>query len=246
MMGKESPDAPTYMTVRQRIDFSIMILDFGVLVGVVNSFSLLTNQDLAPYGYSADIAGLMGATLLLVGLVAAAVTSPLFDRVFTYRLALTCKSFIPIVAAAWLSLIWAVRRDNTAALFAIMAIIGGSSLTLLPVAIELACELTRNAMASSAILWCSSNVFGVIMVLSEGALRAGPDADPPLNMRRALIFQGCFVCVAAAFVFLLQGRQTRREKDEREMAAAREGVAESDGGSASGSGTRRTSGELLA
>ncbi|OCH88925.1 MFS general substrate transporter [Obba rivulosa] len=228
MLGKEKPDASTYMTVRQRIDFSIMILDFGILVGVVNAFSLLTNQDLAPYGYSSDTAGFMGATLLLVGLIAAAITSPLFDRVLTYHLALTCKSFIPFLAVAWLSLIWAVRRDDAAGLYAIMAIIGGSSLTLLPVAIELACELTRNAMASSAILWCSSNVFGVTMVLAEGALRAGPDANPPLNMRRALIFQGCFVCVAAAFAFLLEGRQTRRENDEREMAALHDVVEMND------------------
>lgn len=33
MLGREQPDAPTYMTFRQRVDFAIMILDFGVLVG---------------------------------------------------------------------------------------------------------------------------------------------------------------------------------------------------------------------
>ncbi|OCH88926.1 MFS general substrate transporter [Obba rivulosa] len=229
MLGKESPEASTYMTVRQRIDFSIMILNFGILVGVTSSFSLLTNQVLAPYGYSPGTAGLIGATLLLVGLVAAAVTSPLFDRVFTYHLALTSKVLTPLLAGAWLSLIWAVRRDDAGALYGLMAIIGAISLTLLPVAIELACELTRNAVVSSAILWCSTNVFGVMMVLAEGALRAGPDANPPFNMKRALIFQGCFVCVAAACTFLLQGKQTRRENDERGMEALRDDV-EMNGG----------------
>lgn len=60
-----------------------------------------------PYGYSSDISGLMGATLLLAGLVCAAATSPLFDRVFTTHLAITCKILCPILAATWLSLIWA-------------------------------------------------------------------------------------------------------------------------------------------
>ena len=37
----------------------------------------------------------------------------------------------------------------------IMAIIGGTSLSLLPIVLELAVELTRNADGSSAILWLS-------------------------------------------------------------------------------------------
>ena len=58
-----------------------------------------------------------------------------------------------------------VRSGDTGGLFAIMAIIGATSLTMLPVAIELAVELTRNADASSAILWASSNLFSIVFVL---------------------------------------------------------------------------------
>jgi FLVCR family MFS transporter 7 len=46
-----------------------------------------------------------------------------------------------------------VRPDNTAALFIIMAVIGICTITMLPVALELACELTRNADGSSALIW---------------------------------------------------------------------------------------------
>lgn len=48
----------------------------------------------------------MGATLLLAGIVAAIITAPLFDRVFTHHLAISCKVLVPIVGAMWLSLIW--------------------------------------------------------------------------------------------------------------------------------------------
>jgi MFS transporter, FLVCR family, MFS-domain-containing protein 7 len=48
-----------------------------------------------------------------------------------------------------------VRPHNTGALFALMAINGGSSITMLPVGLELACELTRNPGGSSAIAWFS-------------------------------------------------------------------------------------------
>ena len=49
----------------------------------------------------------MGACLLLAGIVAAIATAPLFDRVFTHHLAITAKIVVPIIGAAWLSLIWA-------------------------------------------------------------------------------------------------------------------------------------------
>ncbi|GBE87090.1 predicted protein [Sparassis crispa] len=221
MVGREPRGLPTYMLTRQRIDFIILSIAFGVLVGFVNSFSILSAQIMEPYGYSSTISGLMGATILLVGIVAAGVTAPLFDRVLAYRLALSCKILCPILAGGWLSLIWAVRSNDMGGLFAIMAIIGAASLTLLPVTIELAVELTRNADASSAVLWSLSNLFGVVFVLVEGALRAGASAHPPYNMENALIFQGTVVCVVVSFLFFLQGHQARREKDERELAAAR-------------------------
>ena len=46
-----------------------------------------------------------------------------------------------------------VRPNNTAALFIIMAVIGICTITMLPISLELACELTRNAGGSSALLW---------------------------------------------------------------------------------------------
>ena len=51
------------------------------------------------------------------------------------------------------SLIWAVRRNNTGALHAIFVVIGACSVTMLPIGLELGCELTRNSGASAALLW---------------------------------------------------------------------------------------------
>ncbi|KAF7375285.1 Major facilitator superfamily domain-containing protein 7 [Mycena sanguinolenta] len=196
MLGKEgTPES--HMEPRERIDFGILLLIFGTLVASSNSFALLSGQIMVPEGYSDHDAGLMGATLLLCGIAAAVVTAPLFDRVFTLvnslcivfkliwsmyfssHLARTAKILVPIVAGGWLSLIWAVRPHNTAALFVIMAVIGMASLTLLPVALELGCEVTRNAQGSSALLWFIVNLFEIAFVQVQGALRAGADASPP-------------------------------------------------------------------
>ena len=53
----------------------------------------------------------MGATLLISGVVAACITSPLFDRVFTRHLALTAKLIAPTLGVLWLSLVWAGKRN---------------------------------------------------------------------------------------------------------------------------------------
>lgn len=133
-----------------------------------------------------------------------------------------------------------------------MAIVGVCGLTILPAGLELGCELTRDANASSAILWFSyveiiinvrdnilntvdsGNLFVIIFVLGEsprsfiwldtgliktcaveGALTAGPEANPPYNMRRALVFNGAFVMACASLIFLLRGQQRRKERDEQ-------------------------------
>ncbi|TDL20024.1 MFS general substrate transporter [Rickenella mellea] len=214
------------MTIRERIDFVILTLLFGTLVAATNAYSIQSSQLLEPYGYSENTAGFMGAALLLSGIVAAIVTAPLFDRVMTHHLAFTARIFCPVIAALWLSLIWAVKPNNTAALYAIFVLIGVCSVSMLPVGLELGCELTRSADGSSAILWWSGNLLGIIFVLVEAALRAGVDARPPQNMHRALIFQGAFVVVACSTVLLLRGKQRRREMDVQKFEEYKAGGAQ--------------------
>ncbi|CAA7261775.1 unnamed protein product [Cyclocybe aegerita] len=216
MLGLEVEPA-AHMSGTERLDFLIIVLIFGVLVAASNTFSILSAQLLEPVGYSDDESGFMGACMLLTGIVAAIISAPLFDRVFTHHLALTAKILVPFVAVGWFSLIWAVRPDNTAALFVIMTVIGICSIPMLPVGIELACEVTRNADGAAAIVWFTGNLFAIAFVLSMGALRAGEDASPPLNMKRALIFNGVVVLAVCCSVFFLHGHQKRKRLDEEKL-----------------------------
>ncbi|KAF8629891.1 hypothetical protein AX15_003247 [Amanita polypyramis BW_CC] len=214
IVGKVDESSDAYMSPRSRLDFAITTLIFGVFVASANAFAILTNEIFEPAGYSEVISGLLGACLLLTGIVAAIITAPLFDRVLTHHLAITAKILAPPLAGAWLSLIWAVKPNDTGGLFAIMTTLGVTSITLLPVGLELGVELTKNADGSSAILWFMGNLIGIISVLVQQALRAGPNASPPNNMRNALIFNGVLVSSAAVTVFPLRGKQERKRLDE--------------------------------
>ncbi|KAG0703286.1 MFS general substrate transporter [Suillus ampliporus] len=215
MVGKVCPSDPAYMAPRERLEFLIISLSFGVLSGATNALSILSSQFFAPAGYSDATSGLFGAILLLSGILASVVTAPLFDRVLTHHLGIALKILVPIVAAAWLSLIWAVKPNDAGGIFAIMVIIGVCSITMLPVGLELAVEVTRNADCSSAILWCVGNAFGIVFVLVEGALRASATASPPYNMHAALVMNGVIVMCSATSVIFVGGKQVRREMDER-------------------------------
>jgi len=204
------------MALRERFDFAILVTSFSALYAAISAFTILSSQWLSPYGYSDNISGLMGAALLLAGIVAAVATSPIFDRVLTHHLGITLRTLCPTVAVAWLSLIWAVRANNTGGLFAIFTLIGICSISLLPVSIELGVELTRNSDGSSAVLWFFGNLATIFFILVQGALRDdGATANPPHNMHRAIIFNGITVLVASLLVFFLRGRQARRELDEQ-------------------------------
>jgi hypothetical protein len=217
IVGKVDPSSDAFMSIRSRTDFLIITLNFAVFAAIASTFSILTGEIFAPVGYNETVSGLLGACLLLTGIVAAIITAPLFDRVFTHHLGITTKFLVPVLAGGWLSLIWAVKPHNTGGLFAIMTILGVTSITLLPVGLELSADLTKNAAGSSAILGFMSNLLAIIFTLAQQALRAGPDASPPNNMRHALIFDGAFAMATGALIFLMKGSQERKRLDE-EMA----------------------------
>jgi hypothetical protein len=172
-------------------------------------------------------------------------------RLFGQNLQWAVRTFLPIISACWIAQIWNVKPHNDGAIFAVMAIIGICSFLLLPVGLELGAEVTRNAEASCGLLWLkyvvslhqtllslmtsfsSVNFIAFIWILAEDALRAGPDGNPPLNMTRALIFNGSTIAaVALVFTIGFRGEQKRREKDIAKYQEAAEEKMHTDSNNA--------------
>ena len=160
---------------------------------------------LYPYGYSEDEAGICGAVLIVVGLVAAGITSPILDRTHAYLLGI--KMLCPLVALSYLTLIWAPQTRTLVAPYVISAVLGAASFCLLPVALEYAVEITFPASpeVSSTVCWAGGQVFGGLFIVVMDKLKDGRDVDlgkvrgdgrgagggnrPAGNMYRALVFQ---------------------------------------------------------
>lgn len=199
--------------------FYVVFLAFGAYTGLFNAFSSLLNQILYPYGYSEDEAGICGAVLIVVGLVAAAIISPVLDRTHAYLLGI--KILCPLISIPYLIMIWAPQTRTIAAPYVLSAVLGAASFSLLPVALEYLVEITYPASpeVSSTVCWTGGQIFGGIFIVvmnalkdgrsvdltrvSEGGRGAGGDDRPPGNMFNALIFQAVVAMVVLPLPLML-------------------------------------------
>lgn len=171
------------------LEFYLLLVPFVVYVGFFNSISTIINQVMLPYGFSDNDAGIAGAVLIVVGLVAAAITSPILDRTKAFLLAI--KIAVPLVGLSYLILIWMPGTRSIPGPYVVLAILGAASFSLVPVAMEYLVELTHpvSPEVTSTIAWAGGQLLGALFIIISDALKAGDEADPPANMNNAMIFQ---------------------------------------------------------
>lgn len=210
----------------------MIFLPFSVYVGFFNSVSSLLNQIMAPYGFSDTESGVAGAVLIVVGLVSAAVTSPLLDRTKAFLPA--TKLAVPAIGLSYLAFVWMPATRAPAGPCAVLAVLGAASFSLVPVATELLVELTHpvSPEITATLAWGGGQLLGAVFIIVSDALRGGgPAGAPPDNMDRALVFQAV---VAMAFVPVplclgLFGRREhvrlRRVQTDQDRMAARGAAA---------------------
>ncbi|KAF1822314.1 MFS general substrate transporter [Dissoconium aciculare CBS 342.82] len=191
--------------------FWLIFVPFSVLVGFFNATSSLLVPILEPYGFDETDSGIAGGVLILVGLVAAAIISPIVDRTKSYLI--TVKVLVPFVAISYIILIFMPATRSIAGVYITCALVGGTSFSLLPCALELLTLVTYpvSPEVSSTIAWTGGQVLGGIFIIAMTALRSSIESDgqPDGNMTRALIFQAVIACVAVPFVWFLRKAHLR-------------------------------------
>ncbi|OJD14004.1 hypothetical protein AJ78_05617 [Emergomyces pasteurianus Ep9510] len=203
------------------LEFWLIFLPFSMYVGLFNSISSLLNQILEPHGFSETDAGITGAILIVVGLVAAAIISPITDRSKKYLL--MTKTLVPIIAVCYIGFVFAPRATSVAGPYVVAALLGASSFAVLPVILEYLVEITypMSPEVASCICWAGGQLLGAAFILIENALKEGVQASPPRNMTRALIFQAVMASsvVPVTLCLGLFGRDIRNRRLEAETSA---------------------------
>lgn len=199
------PSPPSAVAAEEKLDirhalqvlskntsFYLVLFPFSVYVGFFNATSSLLNQILEPYGFSETEAGISGGILIIVGLIASAIVSPVVDRTKAYLL--TIKILVPLIAVGYLILIWVPQTRMLAAPFVVCALLGASSFSLLPCVLEYLVIITHPASpeTTSTIAWTGGQLLGGIFIVIMTALKGAGDAEPDGSMKRALIYQATF------------------------------------------------------
>ncbi|GKT57811.1 major facilitator superfamily transporter [Colletotrichum tofieldiae] len=195
-----TPVAPSSQTVKlgiresvgivsRSLELWLIFIPYAVYVGFFNSISSLLNQMMNPYGFSDEEAGIAGALLIVVGLVASAITSPILDR--TKKFLLAIKVAVPVIGLCYLVFVWMPETRDIAGPYVVLAVLGAASFSLVPVALELLIELSHpvSPEVTSTIAWAGGQLLGAVFLIISNALQADGRADPPKNMKNALIFQ---------------------------------------------------------
>ncbi|GAB1315818.1 MFS-type transporter EF102 [Madurella fahalii] len=182
-----------------QLEFWLLFVPFSIYVALFNAISSLLNQIMLPHGYNEEQAGIAGALLIVVGLVASAVTSPLIDRTKAYLVAI--RLAVPLIGLCYLVFIFMPPTNpsgGVAGPYAVMAVLGAASFSLLPVVVEYLVELTHpiSPAVTSTLAWSGGQALGGVFIIVCGALKAGEGGDPPGDMRNALIFMAVVALVA--------------------------------------------------
>lgn len=213
------------------LELWLILIPYFVYVGFFNSISTLLSQMMTPYGFTNDEAGIGGAILIVVGLVSAAVSSPILDR--TKKFLLGLRILVPMIALSYLAFVWMPETRTIPGPYVVLAILGAASFSIVPIALEYLIELSHplSPEVTSTIAWAGGQLFGAIFVIVSDALVAGQDASPPRNMKNALIFEAVVALAVAALPLCLGlfGREDqvslRRVASDERRPASEDGTA---------------------
>lgn len=187
----------------------LLLIPFAIYVGFFNSASSLLYQMMGPYGFTNDEAGIGGAVLIGVGLVSAAISSPILDR--TKKFLFAIRLLVPIIALSYLVFTWMPETRSIVGPYIVLAVLGASCFALVPVALECLIEISHplSPEVTSTTAWAGGQLCGAIFIIISDALVADRDASPPRHMKKALIFQAV-IAVLVALIPLSLGLFGRR------------------------------------
>jgi hypothetical protein len=137
-------------------------------------------------------------------LVASAIVSPINDRFKQYLWII--RIAVPVHAICYIALYFAPASPyGIAPSIVVLALFGASAFSLLPVVLEYIVEITHpySPEISSTLLWTGGQLLGGIFTVIQTALKAGPNGNPPANMKRSLIFSAVVACVVAVLPMTL-------------------------------------------
>ncbi|ORY77353.1 major facilitator superfamily domain-containing protein [Protomyces lactucae-debilis] len=201
--------------------FLYILVQFSILVAAFNAVATLSEQMTNPLGYTAVQAGMLTAAMVILGLIASAIGSPILDKSRAWKLpTLMCVSTATVsyfLLAGLLTSSFSSLRYSVA--IALYALIGASSLIILPLALELAADVSYpvDTELPATIMWMLGQLLGACFILSMDKLK---NISSDGTYGGALLFLVVVLCLPLPMAVLLarsgqveKGRALRNGED---------------------------------
>mmetsp|Transcript_119284 Transcript_119284/g.216839 ORF Transcript_119284/g.216839 Transcript_119284/m.216839 type:complete len:491 (-) Transcript_119284:99-1571(-) len=204
-----------YSTLLKDKNYRILLVAFGMGLGLFNAILTCIEQLVKPANYNSDDAGLFGGVVLLTGLPVAGIVGVVLDRTHAYRA--TLKAGFAFAWMAVLVFLVLLRPAQRGLVCMGSALLGATTTPMLPVSMETAVECTFPVPeeASGGLLLMAGQVFGVIFTLTlENLLTSGGGSSFEGVWTSAAFFI-LSVELAASMLVLCYRGQYKRHVSER-------------------------------
>jgi MFS transporter, FLVCR family, MFS-domain-containing protein 7 len=200
-------------------DFKLLLVGFGVGLGLFNAVLTLIQQLVAPSGYSSDDAGTFGAVLIGVGTVGAGIAGGVLDATHAYRPVLK-TGFVSTVFTMGFFLL-ALRPHNGPTLTAAAGVMGLSMMPLYPITLECAVECTYpiSEENSGGLLLLVGNLTGMLFTFVIAALITLQDTYITAVTPAAIFIMAVILlCVCAVLQFAGTYKRLEAEREAKDGA----------------------------
>ncbi|CAO3699071.1 unnamed protein product [Rhizopus stolonifer] len=180
--------------ISKNIQFWWLALIASISMGTIFSVSVLIMEAIGPFGYTEQEAGLCAASVVFAGCLGGCYWIGKNAHYFMF-----IKMLTPIVIFTYVMYIFNMVPNAFPTVLLTCILNGFFAYALIPVYMELAAEVTYPVSESigSCILWASITLAMLLLSILIDALRAGPEASPPYNMKLAMIVTSVIMAVTS-------------------------------------------------
>ncbi|KAI7898914.1 major facilitator superfamily domain-containing protein [Cokeromyces recurvatus] len=177
----------------------------AINAGMAFSMSTFIMEAIIPFGYTDHESGYCAASITLAGFLGGLFSGYWAGK--TGQHLLLIKVFTPLMAFTYIMFIFEIIPNAFSIILMVCILSGFFSYALFPLHVEFACEISYPVpeSISSSLLWAISSLSMLIFCVIIDSFRAGPEANPPNNMKTSMIIVAVIVCVGSLPTVLLKG-----------------------------------------
>ena len=175
--------------------FNLLFILFFLGLGIFNTITTYIEGIVEPRGYDPDFAGILGALMLLGGILGCVIMSTLSDKYKKRKILLLIS-----VAIATVSLFMITFTDDETMLLTFGFLLGFGILSAGPVGLEYAVDITKPVpeASSNGMLMMVGQFGGILLILGLEDVKINNDYWP------ALLIQAMLLVIALILVFFLK------------------------------------------